>query len=51
MSKEIDGTVALSVKTASKSKKKKKMVECDKARLHPPVPGMTEEEMLRRSLM
>ena len=50
VSKEIDGTVVLSVKTGTK-RKKKKLVEYDKAGLHPPVPGMTEEEMLRRDPM
>ena len=51
ISKGTDGTVVLSVKTGTKRKKKKKLVEYDKARLHPPVPGMTEEEMLRKGPM
>ena len=51
VSKETDGTVVLSVKTGTKRKKKKKLIEYDKARLHPPVLGMTEEEMLRRGPM
>ena len=51
ISKETDGTVVLLVKTGTKRKKKKKLVEYDKARLHPPVLGMTEEEMLRRGPM
>ena len=48
VSKETDGTVVLSVKTGTKRKKKKGLFEYDKTRLHPPVQGMTEEEMLRR---
>ena len=51
VSKETDGTVVLSVKTSTKRKKKKQLFEYDKARLHPPVTGMTEEEMLRRGPM
>ena len=51
MSKETEGMVVLSVKTGSKRKKKRRLFEYDKARLHPPVPGMTEEEMLRRGPM
>ena len=47
VSEEIGGTVVLSAKTSTKKKKKKKLFEYDKARLYPPVPGMTEEEMLR----
>ena len=41
----------IAVKTGTKRKKKKRLVEYDKARLHPPVPGMTEKEMLRRGPM
>ena len=48
VSKETEGTVVLSVKTGTKRKKKRRLFEYDKARLHPPVLGMTEEEMLRR---
>ena len=51
VSKETDGTVVLSVKTGTKRKKKKMLFEYDKARLHPPVLAMTEEEMLRRGPM
>ena len=51
VSKETDDMVVLSVKTGTKRKKKKRLFEYDKARLHPPVPGMTEEEMLRRGPM
>ena len=51
VSKETEGTVVLSVKTGTKRKKKRRLFEYDKARLHPPVPGMTEEEMLRRGPM
>ena len=45
VSKGTDGTVVLSVKTDTKRKKKKKLVEYDKARLYPPVLGMIEEEV------
>ena len=51
MSEEIDSTVVPSTKTSTKKKKKKKLIEYDKARLYPPVPGMTEEEMLRSGLV
>ena len=44
MYEEVGCTVVLSVKTGSKRKKKKTLIGYDKARLHPPVPGMTEEE-------
>ena len=43
-----EGVVIRSVKSGSRRKRKKKLVEYDKARLHPPEPGMTEEEMLRQ---
>ena len=49
MSEEISGTVVLLAKTNTKRKKMKKLFEYDKARMYPPVPGMTEEEMLRSS--
>ena len=51
MTKKTEGTVIQSVKTGSKKKRKRKFVEYDKARLHPPELGMTEEEMLRRGPM
>ena len=51
VSTETGGTVVLSVKTGTKRKKTKRLVEHDKARLHPPILGMTEEEMLRRGPM
>ena len=44
---EIDSTVVPSAKTSTKKKKEEKLFEYDKARLYPPVQGMTEEEMLR----
>ena len=47
VSEGIDSAVVPSAKTSSKKKKKKKLIEYDNARLYPPVPGMTEEEMLR----
>ena len=47
MPKEKGSTVVPPPKTSTKKKKKKKLFEYDKARLYPPVPGMTEEEMLR----
>ena len=47
VSEGIDSTVVPSAKTSSKKKKKKKLIKYDKARLYPPVLGMTEEEMLR----
>ena len=49
MSEGIDGSIIQTTKTSSKKKKKKKLFfEYDKARLFPAVPGLTEEEMLRR---
>ena len=51
MTKKTEGTVIQSVKTGSKKKRKRKFVEYDKARLHLPELGMTEEEMLRRGPM
>ena len=51
MTKKTEGTVIHSVKTGSKKKRKRKFIEYDKARLHPPELGMTEEEMLRRGPM
>ena len=51
MTEKTEGTVIRSVKTSSKKKRKRKFVEYDKARLHLPELGMTEEEMLRRGLM
>ena len=51
MTKKTEGTVIWSVKTSSKKKRKRKFVEYDKARLHLPELGMTEEEMLRRGPM
>ena len=51
MTKKTEGTVIRSVKTGSKKKRKRKFVEYDKARLHPPELGMTEEEMLKRGPM
>ena len=47
VSKGIDSTFVPSAKTSTNKKKKKKLIEYDKARLYPLVPGMTEEEMLR----
>ena len=46
VSEEIGDTVVPSAKTSTKKKRKKKLFEYDKARLYPPVQGMTEEEML-----
>ena len=43
-----DGSIIQTTKTSSEKKKKKKLFEYDKARLCPAVPGLTEEEMLRR---
>ena len=51
MTKKTEGTVIRSVKTGSKKKRKRKFVEYDKARLHLPELGLTEEEMLRRGPM
>ena len=51
VSKETEGMVVLSVKTGTKRKQKRRLFEYDKARLHPPAPRMTEEEMLRRGPM
>ena len=51
MTKKTEDTVIQSVKTGSKKKRKRKFIEYDKARLHPPELGMTEEEMLRRGPM
>ena len=51
MTKKTEGTVIWSGKTGSKKKRKRKFIEYDKARLHPPELGMTEEEMLRRGPM
>ena len=39
--------VVRTVKSGSKRRRKRKLVEYDKARLHPPEPGMMEEKMLR----
>ena len=47
MVEKSEGAVIRLVKTGSKKRRKRKFVEYDKARLHPPEPGMTEEEMLR----
>ena len=47
-SEGINGSIIQTTKTSSKKKKKKKLFEYDKARLCPAVPGLTEEEMLRR---
>ena len=46
-----EGTVIQSVKVGPKKKRKRKLVEYDKARIYPPELGMTEEEMLRRGPM
>ena len=51
MTKKTEGTVIRSVKIGSKKKRKRKLVEYDKARIHLPELGMTEEEMLRRGPM
>ena len=51
MTKKTEGTVIRSVKVGSKKKRKRKLVEYDKARIYPPELGMTEEEMLRRGPM
>ena len=51
MTKKTESTVIRSVKTGSKKKSKRKFIEYDKARLHPPELGITEEEMLRRGPM
>ena len=48
MTKKTEGTVIQSVKIGSKKKRKRKLAEYDKARIHLPELGMTEEEMLRR---
>ena len=51
MTKKTDGTFIRSVKIGSIKKRKRKLVEYDKARIHLPELGMTEEEMLRRGPM
>ena len=51
MTKKTEGTVIRSVKIGPKKKRKRKLVEYDKARIYPPELGMTEEEMLRRGPM
>ena len=51
MTKKTEGTVIRSVRTGSKKKRKRKLVEYDKARIHLPELGITEEEMLRRGPM
>ena len=48
ISEGIDGSIIQTTKTSSKKKRKKKLLEYDKARLYPALPGLTEEEMLRR---
>ena len=48
ISEGINGSIKQTTNTGSKKKKKKKLFEYDKVRLHPAVPGLTEEEMLRR---
>ena len=51
MMKKTEGTVIQLVKVGSKKKRKRKLVEYDKARIYPPELDMTEEEMLRRGPM
>ena len=48
ISEGINGSIIQTTKTGSKKKKKYKLFEYDKVRLYPAVPGLTEEEMLRR---
>ena len=51
VSKEVGSTVVPLTKTSPKKWGREKLLEYDKARLYPPVLGMTEEEMLRSGPM
>ena len=48
ISEGINGFIIQTTNTGSKKKKRKKLFEYDKVRLCPAIPGLTEEEMLRR---